>query len=104
MEEEVADLQALWKAKRVKTGTYVTALHDLNARKNELLVDKADHAVPAGTRSITEELPANGWENLPTERQRIVVRKVLRAALIRPAESREGRFDPARVEPVFHTV
>ncbi|MGY0066502.1 hypothetical protein ACWZEH_06670 [Streptomyces sp. QTS137] len=76
MEEEIADLQALRKAKKVK----------------------------AGTRSITEELLANGRENLSIERQWIVVRKVLRAALIRPAGSRGGRFDPARVEPVFHTA
>ncbi|MEU7472359.1 recombinase family protein [Streptomyces sp. NPDC044984] len=104
VEEEIADLQSLWRTKKVKAGTYVTTLDDLNARKNELLVDKADHMVPAGTRSITEELLANGWENLSIERQRIIVRKVLRAVLIHPAKSRGGRFDPARVEPVFHTA
>ncbi|MFI1417765.1 hypothetical protein ACH4VX_07180 [Streptomyces sp. NPDC020731] len=76
VEEEIADLQALWRAKKVK----------------------------AGTRSTTEELLASGWENLSIERQRIIVRKVLRAVLIHPARSRGGRSDPARVEPVSHTA
>lgn len=101
VEEEIAELQELWKAKKVRAASYVTALDDLNARKNELLADRAYHSVPVGTRSITEELLTNGWENLSIERQRIIVRKVLRAVLIHPAKSRGGRFDPARVEPVF---
>ncbi|MEU3825190.1 recombinase family protein [Streptomyces sp. NPDC029080] len=104
VEEQIAELQALWKAKQVRAGSYVTTLDDLNARKNELLADKAYHAVPAGTRSITEELLSSGWENLSIERQRIIVRKVLRAVVIHPAKSRGGRFDPARAEPVFHAA
>ncbi|MFK0231250.1 recombinase family protein [Streptomyces sp. NPDC090303] len=101
VEEQIAELQELWNAKKVRAASYVTALDDLNARKNELLADKAYHAVPAGTRSITEELLTNGWNNLSVERQRIIIRKVLRAVIIHPAKSRGGRFDPARVEPVF---
>ncbi|MFC9231320.1 recombinase family protein [Streptomyces decoyicus] len=104
VEAEIAELQALWKAKKVRAASYVTTLDDLNARKNELLADRAYHSVPAGTRSITEELLSNGWENLSIERQRIIVRKVLRAVVIHPAKSRGGRFDPARAEPVFHAA
>ncbi|MFJ5528222.1 hypothetical protein [Streptomyces sp. NPDC093261] len=104
VEGEITELQALWKAKKVRAASYVMPLDDLNARKNELPADRAYHAVPAGTRSITQELLSRGWQNLSIERQRIIVRKVLRAALIHPAESRGGRFDPARVEPVFHTA
>ncbi|MCY0941882.1 recombinase family protein [Streptomyces antarcticus] len=102
VENDIKELQDLWTAKKVKAVSYVTALDDLNARKNELLADRAYHTVPAGTRSITEELLTNGWGNLSIERQRIIVRKVLRAVIIHPAKSRGGRFDPARVEPVFH--
>ncbi|MEU6095732.1 hypothetical protein [Streptomyces sp. NPDC047079] len=80
VEGEITELQALWKAKKVRAASYVMALDDLNARKNELLADRAYHAVPGGTRSV------------------------LRAVLIHPAKSRGGRFDPARVEPVFHTA
>ncbi|MFI9779732.1 hypothetical protein ACIHCV_34410 [Streptomyces sp. NPDC051956] len=101
VEEEIAELQELWQAKKVRASSYVTALDDLNARKNELLADRAYHSVPAGTRSITEELLTNGWENPSIERQRIIVRKVLRAVIVHPAKSRGGRFDPARAEPVF---
>ncbi|MFI5865877.1 recombinase family protein [Streptomyces sp. NPDC051546] len=101
IEEEIAELQALWKVKKVRASSYVTALDDLNARKNDLLADRAYHSVPAGTRSITEELLTNGWKNLSIERQRIIVRKVLRALIIHPAKSRGGRFDPERAEPVF---
>ncbi|MFE0773878.1 recombinase family protein [Streptomyces sp. NPDC058861] len=101
VEEQIAELQGLWKEKKIRAASYVMALDDLNARKNELLADKAYHSVPAGTRSITEELLTNGWENLSIERQRSIIRKVLRAVIIHPAKSRGGRFDPARVEPVF---
>ncbi|MFC4501719.1 MULTISPECIES: recombinase family protein [Streptomyces] len=104
VEEQISELQALWEAKKVRAASYVVALDDLNGRKNELLVDKADHTVPAGTRSITEELLSSGWGNLSIERQRIIVRKVLRAVVIHPAKSRGGRFDPARAEPVFQAV
>lgn len=104
VEQQIAELQALWEAEKVRAASYVVALDDLNARKNELLADRAYHSVPAGTRSITQELLSHGWENLSIERQRIIVRKVLRAVLIHPAKSRGGRFDPARVEPVFHTA
>lgn len=102
VEEQITELQELWKAKKVRAASYVTTLDDLNAQKNELLADRAYHSVPAGTRSITEELLSSGWENLSIERQRIIVRKVLRAVVIHPAKSRGGRFDPSRVEPVFH--
>ncbi|GAA4104347.1 recombinase family protein [Streptomyces hundungensis] len=101
VEEQIAELQALWKEKKIRAASYVMALDDLNARKNELLADRASHSVPAGTRAITEELLTNGWENLSVERQRLIIRKVLRAVIIHPAKSRGGRFDPARVEPVF---
>ncbi|WP_142216357.1 hypothetical protein [Streptomyces sp. SLBN-118] len=104
MEEEITELQELWTAKKVRAASYVTALDDLNARKNELLADRVYHTVPVGTRSITEELLTKGWENLSIERQRIIVRKVLRAVIIHPAKSRGGRFDPARAEPVFLTA
>ncbi|MFE9455945.1 recombinase family protein [Streptomyces californicus] len=104
VEEEIAELQELWNAKKVRASSYVVALDDLNARKNELLADRAYHSVPAGTRSITEELLTNGWENLSIERQRIIVRKVLRAVVVYPAKHRGGRFAPERVEPVFHAA
>ncbi|WP_329369713.1 hypothetical protein [Streptomyces sp. NBC_01483] len=79
-------------------------LDDLNARENELLVDRADHTVPAGTRAITEELLSNGWGNLSIERQRIIARKVLRTVVIQPAQIRGGRFDAVRAEPVFYAA
>lgn len=102
VEGDIAELQALWKAKKVRAASYVVALDDLNARKNELLADRAYHSVPAGTRSISKELLSKGWGNLSIERQRIIVRKVLRAVIIHPAKSRGGRFDAERAEPVFH--
>lgn len=102
VKEDLEELQTLWDAKKIRAASYVVALDDLNARKNELLADREYHSVPAGTRSITEELLSNGWGNLPIERQRLIVRKVLRAVIIHPAKSRGGRFDPARAEPVFH--
>jgi site-specific DNA recombinase len=102
VESQITELQELWDAKKVRAASYVTTLDDLNARKNELLTDRGYHAVPAGTRSISQELLKNGWESLSNERQRIIVKKVLRAVIIHPAKSRGGRFDPSRVEPVFH--
>ncbi|MFE2991384.1 zinc ribbon domain-containing protein [Streptomyces sp. NPDC059262] len=102
IEDEFKELQALWEAKEVKAGSYVIARDDLIERKNELLVENATHGVPAGTRAITEELLATGRDGLSIERQRLIVRKVLRAVMIHPAKSRGGRFDPTRVEPVFH--
>lgn len=104
LKEQIAELQALWEAKKVRAASYVTTLDDLNARKNELLAERAVSVVPAGVRSISDELLAGGWENLSIERQRIIIRKVLRAVLIHPAKSRGGRFDPERAEPVFHAV
>ncbi|QCX75688.1 hypothetical protein C9F11_10025 [Streptomyces sp. YIM 121038] len=102
VEEQMDELQALWEAKKVRAGSYVTALDDLKAQKNELLADRAVHVIPSGTRAISQELLAKGWEGLSIERQRLIVRKVLRAVIVYPAKSRGGRFDPSRVEPVFH--
>lgn len=104
VEEEIKELQALWQAKKVRAASYVMALDDLNGRRNELLADRAYRAVPAGTRSITEELLTSGWGAISIERQRIIVRKVLRAVVIHPAKSRGARFDAARAEPVFHSA
>ncbi|MFB9738398.1 recombinase family protein [Streptomyces sp. NPDC057386] len=102
VEEQISEIQALWEAKKIRASSYVVALDDLNERKNELLADRAVHDVPAGARAITEELLATGWAGLSIERQRAIVRKVLRAVVVHPAKGRGGRFDPARVEPVFH--
>ncbi|MFF3417998.1 recombinase family protein [Streptomyces sp. NPDC002698] len=100
LNEQLAELQALWDAKEVRAASYVKTLDDLNARRNELLADRAFHTVPAGERAITEELLSNGWKGLSIERQRIIIRMVTPAVVIHPAKSRGGRFDAGRVEPV----
>ncbi|WP_030386496.1 recombinase family protein [Streptomyces sp. NRRL S-241] len=101
LEADIKELQELWAAKKIRAASFVTTLDDLTARRNDLLTSKALHSVPAGTRAITEELLTHGWAGLSIERQRTIVRKVLKAVVIHPAASRGGRFDPSRAEPVF---
>ncbi|MFB7713682.1 recombinase zinc beta ribbon domain-containing protein [Streptomyces sp. NPDC056105] len=90
VEAELKELQTLWGAQKVTAGSYAITRDDLIERKNKLLVQQATHFVPAGTRAITEELLATGWDGLSIERQRKIIRKVLRAVMIHPAKSPGG--------------
>ncbi|HZX37192.1 MAG TPA: hypothetical protein VFF37_02440 [Streptomyces sp.] len=46
MQNPITELQELGNAKKVRAASYVTALDDLNAQKNELLTERAYHAMP----------------------------------------------------------
>ncbi|MGW3323922.1 recombinase family protein [Streptomyces virginiae] len=103
VEEEIAELKALWAAKKVRAASYVVTLDELEAQHMALKADRAVSTATPPIRAITPELMKSGWEGLSVERQRIIVRSVLKAVIIHPARDgmRGGAFDPARVEPVF---
>lgn len=103
VEEEIAELKALWEAKKVRAATYVTTLDELEARRSDLKAERAYHTASPAVRTITPELLKKGWAGLSVERQRIIIRTVLKAVIIHPARDgkRGGAFDPTRVEPVF---
>ncbi|AWN05230.1 integrase [Streptomyces phage Ibantik] len=103
VEGQIAELKALWEAKEVRAATYVTTLDDLESRRTQLKAERAFHTATPAIRVITPELLKNGWEGLSVERQRIIIRSVLKAVIIHPARDgkKGGPFDPARVEPVF---
>lgn len=103
VEEQISELKALWEAKRVRASSYVTALDDLESQRTQLKAERAFHTATPAIRVITPELLKNGWEGLSVERQRIIIRSVLKAVIIHPARDgkKGGPFDPARVEPVF---
>lgn len=44
---------------------------------------------------------AETWPNLDTDQQRAIIESVLHAVIVKPAQKCGGRFDPARVEPVW---
>lgn len=103
VEEQIAELKALWEAKKVRAASYVTTLDELEAQRTELKAERAFHTATPAIRVITPELMKNGWEGLSIERQRIIIRSVLKAVIIHPARDgkKGGPFDPSRVEPVF---
>jgi hypothetical protein len=103
VDEQIAELKELWAAKKIRAASYVVTLDELEAQKMELKADRAVHTATPPIRAITPELLKSGWEGLSVERQRIIVRAVLKAVIIHPARDgkRGGAFDPMRVEPVF---
>jgi DNA invertase Pin-like site-specific DNA recombinase len=103
VEEQIAELKALWEAKKVRAATYVTTLDELEVQRTALKAERAFHTATPAIRVITPELLKNGWEGLSVERQRIIIRSVLKAVIIHPARDgkKGGPFDPSRVEPVF---
>lgn len=102
VEEELGDLKALWSAKKVKAATYVTTLDELETERKDLKALRA-YAAPRAVRAVTPELLRKGWDGIPVERQRVIIRHVLSAVIIHPARDgkKGGAFDPSRVEPVF---
>jgi DNA invertase Pin-like site-specific DNA recombinase len=103
IDEQITELKELWAAKKIRAASYVVTLDELEAQKMELKADRAVHTATPPIRVITPELLKSGWEGLSVERQRIIVRSVLKAVIIHPARDgkRGGAFDPMRVEPVF---
>lgn len=103
VEEEIAELKALWEAKKVRAATYVTTLDELESQRTQLKAERAFHTTAPAVRVITPELLKKGWDGLTIERQRIVIRSVLKAIIVHPARDgkKGGPFDPSRIEPVF---
>jgi DNA invertase Pin-like site-specific DNA recombinase len=102
VQDEIKELQELWEAKKVRAATYVTTLDELQARRDNLKAEKAYATSTPAVRTITAELLKKGWGGISIERQRIIIRRVLKAVIIHPSEGgRGGAFDPGRVEPVY---
>jgi hypothetical protein len=100
--EEIAELKALWDARKIKVTTYTVALDDLEAERKDLRALRS-YSAPAAVRAVTPELLKDGWDGMSIERQRVVIRSVLRAVIVHPAREgkKGGAFDPKRIEPVF---
>ncbi|WP_179079972.1 recombinase family protein [Streptomyces rectiverticillatus] len=102
VEEQIKELKELWEQKRVRAASYVTALDDLEGRRTQLKAERAVKTYTPAIRTITPELLKAGWDGISIERQRVIIRSVLKAVIIHPSEGgRGGKFDPSRVEPVF---
>ncbi|BAU88111.1 integrase/recombinase [Streptomyces laurentii] len=100
--EQIEELKALWEAKQVRASSYVTALDDLESRRDDLKAERAMSIVPPAIKVLSPELLTKGWDGLSLERQRLIVREILTAVIIHPSGRGKGRtFDATRVEPVF---
>lgn len=103
VEQEIKELKALWHEKKVSAVNYVTTLDELETEKKDLRALRA-YSAPAAVRAVTPELLRAGWEGMSVERQRVVIRSILKAVIVHPARDgkKGGAFDRARIEPVFH--
>ncbi|MFI5670352.1 recombinase family protein [Streptomyces sp. NPDC051704] len=100
--EQIRELKALWEAKQVRAASFVTALDDLESRRDTLKAERAMSMVPPAIKALSPELLKKGWDGIPVERQRLIVREILTAVVIHPSNGgKGGSFDPTRVEPVF---
>ncbi|BET51836.1 recombinase family protein [Kitasatospora aureofaciens] len=100
VEQEIKELKAKWEAREIRASIYVTTLEGLESDRDTLKADRALHTAEAQS-PVREDVLRKGWQGLSLERQREVVRSVLKAVMIHPAKSRGANFDAARVEPVF---
>lgn len=98
-EEERAELLAAKGAKKISVGTLIALLEPLEAELEELKRDRATHAVKvaqAANPSLIEE-----FERLPLERQRAVIMKHIKAAMVSPAGRGARKFNPDLLEVVW---
>ncbi|MGW6391679.1 recombinase family protein [Streptomyces sp. NPDC055103] len=100
--DQIKELKSLWEAKKVRASSYVAALDDLEARRDELKAERAMSLIPPTIKALSPELLKKGWGGISLERQRLIVREILTAVIIHPSPGgKGGGFDASRVEPVF---
>src|SRR5690606_22460098 len=100
VEQQIKELQAKWERREIRASIYVSVLEGLESDRDALKADRALHTAQAQF-PVRDDVIRKGWEGLSLERQREVVRSVLKAVLIHPAKSRGANFNAGRVEPVF---
>ncbi|MFF1450134.1 recombinase family protein [Streptomyces sp. NPDC058274] len=100
-ETELADIKAMYNAGKIKATTYAILLDDLEGKIEKL---RGERALFQATRpSLAPSLDAmkDGWGQLSIERQRDVVRSVLRSVLVATTRKRGAGIDLERLTPVF---
>ncbi len=97
--EQIAELMAAFRERRLSGGTVFAAVERLEAERDALRKQQATGAKPAGPR-LTQMTP-EAWSALDTDRQRAIAEQLFEAVLLRPATTRGNKFDVTRVEPVW---
>ncbi|MFI1796381.1 recombinase family protein [Streptomyces sp. NPDC020379] len=104
-EKEFEELNALWKAGKIKATTYAITREPLEERLNQLRGERAVAlARPMAVPSL--DLLKDGWEKMSVERGRDVIKSVLTSVLVAKHERRiTGKgIDHKRLTPVFRDL
>lgn len=102
LEKEFEELHALWKAKKIKTTSYILGREDLEREIDQLRGERAV-ALAQPIKPPSLEVIKDGWDKLSIERQREVILSVLTAVMVAKGKGkpRAGGIDHSRLTPVF---
>lgn len=82
-------------------GSYIwPKIRKLDAAISQLIKERA--AYTRKTANPTESSVVERWDTLELEQQRAVVAEVFEVIILKPATRASNRFDPARLQPIFH--
>ncbi|QJS09069.1 recombinase family protein [Streptomyces argyrophyllae] len=100
-ETELANIKAMYNAGKIKPTTYAVLLDDLDGKIEKLRGERALHQATRPTLAPSLDALKNGWDQLSMEKQREVVRSVLRSILVAPTTKRGAGVDLNRLTPIF---
>ncbi|MGW5773072.1 recombinase family protein [Streptomyces longwoodensis] len=100
-EGELADLKTMYRDGKIKATTYAILLDDLEGKIEKLRGERALHEATRPSLAPSLDALKDGWGQLSIERQRDVIRSVLRSVLVAPTTRRGAGIDLSRLTPVF---
>lgn len=100
IETLLSDLNAGWKAGRVKGPRYFALSEDLEAEQVALETEQAEHvAATMGPR--VDRVTPERWETMSPGERRTAIEGVLVAVIVKPATDRGPKLNPGRFEPIW---
>lgn len=98
---ELAKIKVMYNAGEIKPTTYAILLDDLEGKIEKLRGERALHQATRPSLAPSLDALKDGWGQLSVERQRDVIRSVLRSVLVGPTTKRGAGIDLSRLTPVF---
>ncbi|MET7984528.1 recombinase family protein [Streptomyces sp. NPDC005281] len=100
-ESELAKIKTMYNAGEIKPTTYAIMLDDLEGKIEKLRGERALYQATRPNLAPSLDALKDGWGQLSIERQRDVIRSVLRSVLVGPTSKRGAGVDLSRLTPVF---
>jgi len=103
LQQQIAELTAEYKKRRISGGRYFSLLEDLEAEERKLINERKRHeAHRQSQRAAVANLRAK-WEDpaFTLDQRQAAVAESLVAVIIHPVGLSSTRFDPAKIEPVW---